>query len=202
VAKEQVIDNTKQFEFIGYDKRFFAATIDAAIGVALSIVVMSIIKPYAGLIYSQFLVNLLLAISWLLLIVKYGGTPGKLLLRIRIVNKQGTFISLSFALLRLLLIFLVIINSLLKYYHAFAGLPLSEKPQTLHAIRTYGGVYNTIGTFLFVLFLIDVGIILLRNNKKNRAIHDFIAGSYVITKESYLRQDGCPSEKPQVTDNP
>ena len=190
MAKEQVIDNTKQFEFIGYDKRFFAATIDAAIGVALSIVVMSIIKPYAGLIYSQFLVNLLLAISWLLLIVKYGGTPGKLLLRIRIVNKQGTFISLSFALLRLLLIFLVIINSLLKYYHAFAGLPLSENPQTLHAIRTYGGVYNTIGTFLFVLFLIDVGIILLRNNKKNRAIHDFIAGSYVITKESYLRKSG------------
>jgi len=185
------MDNTKQFEFIGYDKRFFAATIDAAIGVALSIVVMTIIKPYTGIIYSQFLVNMLLAISWLLLIVKYGGTPGKLLLRIRIVNKQGTFISLSSALLRLLLTFLVIINSLLKYYHAFAGLPLSENPQTLreifHAIRSYGGVYNTIERVLFVLFLIDVGIILLRNNKKNRAIHDFIAGSYVITKESYLK---------------
>jgi len=188
VAKEQVIDNTKQFEFIGYDKRFFAATIDAAIVAPLSIVVMYIIRPYIGLnfLYSQFLVNSIFVISWLLLIVKYGGTPGKLLLRIRIVNKQGTFISLSFALLRLLLTFLVIINSLLKYYHAFASLPLSENPQTLreisHAIRSYGGVYNTIGTFLFVLFLIDVGIILLRNNKKNRAIHDFIAGSYVITK--------------------
>ncbi len=32
--------------------------------------------------------------------------------------------------------------------------------------------------------LLDLGVILF--NKRKRAIHDFLAGSYVVTKNSYL----------------
>ena len=187
------MDNTKHFVFVGYDKRFFAAIIDAVIGVSLSMMVIFMMKHYIGIIYPMFLVNLILVILYIILIIKYGGSPGKLLLGVRIVNKQGSFISLKSVLLRFSFIFLMSINSFLKYYHVFAIHSLSEQPQTFreisNAIKSYGGIYNTIGTFLFILFLIDVGIILLPNNKKNRAIHDFIAGSYVITKKSYFGQN-------------
>ena len=187
--QEQVTDSTNLFEIAGYDRRFFAAIIDTAIGVVFSIAAEFIMRPYIGLIYSRFLVSLFWAIFCLLLIVKYGGTPGKFLLRIRIVNKQGTFISLGAAVLRSSLILLVMTNSLCKYYHVFSELSLSMNPKTSadisHAIKTNGGVFNIIGTVLIVISLIDVGVILLRNNKQNRAIHDFIARSYVVKKESY-----------------
>lgn len=50
-------------------------------------------------------------------------------------------------------------------------------------MNEYGQPFTTIGMILPFSLYIDIGVVLL--NRKKRAIHDFIAGSYVITKRSY-----------------
>jgi uncharacterized RDD family membrane protein YckC len=181
----------EQFEYIGFGKRVLMTLIDVIVSsVVLYPIAGQIMKlsfKYKTIIPELFY-SLFFTMFWIFLVVKFGGTPGKLLLHARIVNKQGSFISVAAAILRRSLKFPLMINGYLKVKSAFTTMPPSETPQTLteigRAIHSYGGVYVTIGIFLGLIVFIDVGVILF--NKKKRAIHDFMAGSFVISKKSYL----------------
>jgi len=184
------MDNLEQFEYVGFGKRVLIALIDVAIsGIAFYPITVQIIK--FSFKHRTILPEVLYSLFWMafliFLIVKFGGTPGKLLLGVRIVNKQGSFISIPAAILRRSLTFPFLINSFLKMKYVFTTMPLSETPQTFReisrAIDSYGGIYITIGMSLSLIFFIDIGVILF--NKKKQAIHDFMAGSFVVSKKSY-----------------
>lgn len=50
--------------------------------------------------------------------------------------------------------------------------------------QQFGGIYLILNLILGMFIYADIGAILF--NKKKRALCDFIAGSYVITKKSYI----------------
>jgi len=181
-------------KYVGFWKRFLASMIDMAILFPISIPIGVQITKFCfehRIIFPGVFYNLFIMAIFVFFVVKLGGTPGKLLLNVRIVSKGGTFLSVRAAILRMTFILIAVICVWLRMYHIFATMPLSENPQKfvemIRATNSYGGVYNTINSFAALLFYIDIGGILL--NKKKRAIHDFIAGSFVVSKESYLEID-------------
>ena len=71
-------------------------------------------------------------------------------------------------------------------------------------MNEYGQPFSIVAMILAYAIYLDIGVILF--NRKKRAVHDFIAGSYVITNKSYrglaepkdgqLSSAGGPSASP------
>lgn len=179
-----------QFEYAGFWRRVLARLVDAALVLAL----LPVTIPITMFAYErrtlvlQALPSAIWMVFFIFLVVKFGGTPGKLLLGVRVVNGEGRFISVSAALLRDLFGIIAFVLSCLKTAHIFATLPVMEMPQGFlelgRIVRPYCGVWRAIKMIYPIIFYVDVLVILF--NKKKRALHDFIAGSYVITRKSFL----------------
>ena len=185
------MDITSKFEFAGFWKRVLAALIDAAIG--WSLLPITLPMMFWCFRHRTIVPNLLFSVVWtvifLYLVVHFGGTPGKLIVRLRIVEKSGNFLSWKAAIMRIIPYIIISLNSNLQMHtvlHNFPGFVGTPSFFELgNALNEYGGIYNILATIFGLFIYVDVGTILF--NKKKRAIHDFIAGSYVITKASYLK---------------
>jgi uncharacterized RDD family membrane protein YckC len=182
-------DRTGVFVYVGFWKRVLAALIDAAIGW----VVFPVTLPTMQLslerrtVLPMLIWSLLWTVLWLYLVVHFGGTPGKLVIGARIVDAQGRFLSWGKAVLRVLLSLIISFNHLLQMHAVVTGYPDSAPHLSLLEIgkllHEYGQPYTSIGTILALLIYVDIGVIL--TNPRKRALHDYIAGSYVITRESH-----------------
>jgi len=179
-------------EYVGFGKRFLAGIIDMAILLPISIPIGVQIMKFCfkyRVIFPGLFYNLFITALFVFFVVKFGGTPGKLLLNVRIVSKGGTFLSVRAAILRMTFMLIAVVCVWLRIHHIFATMPLSENPQRfgemIRATNSYGGIHNTINSFAGLLFYIDILVILF--NKKRQAIHDFMASSYVISKKSYFQ---------------
>lgn len=176
---------------MGFWKRVLATLIDAAITWAFVPITIPLTSWTIGHrnILPELIWSIVWTTIWLWLVVRFGGTPGKLAIRVRIVDANGHFLSWARAVLRILLPALVMkVNSLLKMWKAISTYPESTPHSSFWEIgrimNEYSGQpFTTITTILIIFAYVDIGVILF--NRKKRAIHDFIAGSYVITKRSY-----------------
>ena len=184
------MDISSEFEFAGFWKRVLAALIDAAIGWALLPITLPMM--FWCFRHRTIVPNLLFSIVWIIiflyLVVHFGGTPGKLIVRLRIVDKLGNFLSWKAAIMRIIPCLIISLNSMLQMNSAVHNFPgFVGAPSFLEvgkALNEYGGIHTILATIFALFIYIDIGVILF--NKKKRAIHDFIAGSYVITRKSYL----------------
>ena len=134
--------------------------------------------------------NLLFGVFFEVYLVKvYGGTPGKLIMDIKVIQKNGDDVNWNAAIYRyavdfclaVLGIYLIImtLNSIDDSY--YAGLGFTKK-YTL--ISTINPTLAEIQSWTNYLWAISGTIVLLANPRK-RAIHDFIAGT-VVVKSIYL----------------
>ncbi|WP_158082221.1 RDD family protein [Paenibacillus ferrarius] len=131
-----------------------------------------------------------LIIYWLLfcayyvfMTVKFGGTPGKLLSKARIVDKNGRFLHIGTASIRYLLTFLYAIIMVLKLKE---GIDLKVSSNDInHFISTHEGYFSSIGNFIGIITFVEC-LIAAFNNKK-RTLHDLAAGSYVISHDTFKR---------------
>ena len=183
-------NSTEQFVFVGFGKRFLAYFIDLIPGCAFvpltrGIMVWSFqhrtILPYVAW-------STVWAVVWLWLVVRFGATPGKFTIRARIVDRDGVFLSWGRAFLRMTPGLLYSVILLLRISTAIGEYPEGAPCSTFHEIglllRDYGNpLYRHLFLPLVLFIYLDAGTILF--NREKRAIHDFIAGSYVITKDSY-----------------
>lgn len=114
-------------------------------------------------------------------VAKYGQTPGKMTVGIKIVKVNGQKASWKEAILRHSVnIFFAIINGTFLCY-AISKIPESEyislswKIRNLRIYEYYPAWINTMSN-IWVLS----ELVVLLFNKKKRALHDFIAGTVVI----------------------
>ena len=120
------------------------------------------------------------------LVKKYGGTPGKLLLKIKISKLDGSDVKYKEAILRYSVLFaLSIIMSLAIL---LVSLEMSDElyfSMEWQARALYMNEHSP-SWYGFVNILMNVWIwsefVVMLTNKKRRAIHDFIAGTVVINK--------------------
>jgi len=149
------------------------------------------VVTYFGVQYSKmfyvwsFVPSLLFALFYQVWLVRrFGGTPGKRALDMRIALQDGGAITAKAALLRYSVIgILTVIQSfalLVATRHvsddSYYGLGYLEKAQVLTAAAP---VYYTWDVVAIQLWMIAVAITMLCNRRR-RTLHDFIAGTVVL----------------------
>lgn len=176
----------------GFWKRFGALLLDGLIVAPITALgLWGMLRVRLFLLYS-FVPELLFTLFYCVFLVgRFGGTPGKRLLGLRIVTVDGDAVGYRHALLRcapeLLLSQLASIGMILASfqiadaeYHTLTMRGLGERlatlgPSWLQPVQHVNAAW-TWGE-LFVLL----------TNRQKRALHDFIAGTVVIDESSFDR---------------
>ena len=135
VAKKTTKTQVKTFRYGGFWIRFLAMLLDGIIfGIPAAILQLLIIFA-TGVVELGYLVSLAIVVLTIYLDGTRGGTPGKLVLGLRIVNEQGEIIGIPYAILRY-------IGKILSGFILGIGylmIAFTEKKQGLHDMiaKTY-----------------------------------------------------------------
>jgi uncharacterized RDD family membrane protein YckC len=110
----------------------------------------------------------------LFMVVRFGGTPGKLIFKVRIVNEDGDYPVLKQA----------VIRDSFFIINAFLGVIVSLDTKPLSAVTSdlihWSPLAMSLNVFLGWVIVIDCLIIVF--TRRNRALHDMMAGTYVVKK--------------------
>jgi len=190
VADTGVPDNAfanaeQEVEYGGFWRRVGAQVLDALILAPLGLLAY-FGAQFSRLFYLYWLVpSVLIALFYSVYLVRrYGGTPGKRILDLRIVMTDGSPITGSAAFLRYSV--MLVLSTIPSIGMAIAALKLpAEGYDSLGFLeRTQLLTVNTPPWALFVSYTIWVWmlalIIVMLCNPRRRAVHDFIAGTLVI----------------------
>lgn len=123
------------------------------------------------------------------LVKKYGGTPGKLLMGIKIVQKNGDEVDWNASFMRYIVTFCLSILGIFVMLWTlsmiddttYISLGFFKRTQLMSELNPLMSKFQTFTSLLWTL----AGIIAILSNKRKRAVHDFIAGT-VVVKSIYL----------------
>jgi uncharacterized RDD family membrane protein YckC len=180
------MENSIKFEYVGFWKRILTTIIDLVAAFVIFILSSHLVAIANELrsIIPLLIRDILYMGFWVIMVAKFGGTPGELILQMRVVNKNGQFISLLSALFRSLPILIILLGKVLYVNHAYSNIPVFTDAENINVLlRAHGGIYGVINAYLGYIHIPDYGAIIF--DKKKRSLHDFLAGSFVITKKSY-----------------
>lgn len=189
----------RDFEYVGFGKRVIATLVDSIIGFAFLPVTVPL-STYSfnhRTVIPQIAYSLAWTALYMWLIVRFGATPGKMVVKARIVDGNGEFLSWFRAFRRLLFPnLLIMINSKLRLVQVISAAPPDVSVDSFWKLGRVMNQYTypplrAITMLLGWAVLIDVLVVVF--NDKKRAIHDFIAGSYVVTKDSLARHARAPA---------
>lgn len=191
-------------QYAGFWKRLLASLLGAAIlGIpSLLAIYYSLRSPIGVFIAWRFGGAIMLQILSLYLLVRCGGTPGKLIVGIRVVLVNGMPIGWKNALLR---------NSVDLIYAAFALCLFAFVLRSVEYNVVTSLAWGEVGTYwrqvypswsyrikdIFTLYCLSEAFIML-TNRKRRAIHDFIAGTVVVI-HSLKTPEGVFGHEPVVS---
>ena len=135
-----------------------------------------------------FIPSLLIGIwFYVYLVKKYGGTPGKLLLKIKIVKLNGQAVGYKEALLRYSVLF--IFSTLLSLLLIITVLQISDSEYFSMNWQERGQyiLHKASPWYFYINIMLNIWIwsefIVMLTNKQRRALHDFIAGTIVIQRK-------------------
>jgi len=175
-------------EYAGFWKRFGAYWLDFII--FLPFTALSLWgNEYLRLFQLYWFVPSLIIIIWfnVYLVQKYGGTPGKLLLKIKVVKVDGSDIGYKEAILRYSVDFVLILVLSAALDPIVLGMTDAEyfsmdwKTRSIYIVSKAPHWYNFVQIAMTVWGWSEFLVML--TNKKRRALHDFIAGTVVIRKQ-------------------
>lgn len=177
--------NTDSLRYAGFAPRLASVMLDCFIMLPLGVLVLWCNSHYRlfsvyylvpgtlfGLFYSAYLVR------------RFGGTPGKLLVGIRIRKLDGTPVGYREAFLRyfpeFVLGLLMSIAMLFPLFHMSDAeyQSLSFAARTSHMVELAPSWYKPLQWVQTVWIWGE--LIVLLTNRKRRALHDFIAGTVVV----------------------
>jgi len=178
--------------YAGFWERLGSLLVDALVYIPISLLTLYVNSFDKNIYFLTFIPNLLFTLWYGIYLPKrYGGTPGKLVVGIKIICKNGDDINWREAILRhsfnivLSLIHVVIMTiSILK-----ADNSIFKSMAWLHQ-NSYLVSMNPVlfHTYIWISNIWFYGeLIVLMTNKRKRAIHDYIAGT-VIVKSKYINE--------------
>lgn len=178
--------------YAGFGPRLASLLLDALVMFPLGFIVLYLNSSDKDMYFYTFLPNFIIMLWYhIYLPKKYGGTPGKLIMGIRIIKLDGYEIDWKEAILRhsviaALTVFNIILmtNSILKADDAiFNSLSWTEQTQYLMSLSP---LLFTVYIWFSNIWTWGELIVLLTNPRK-RALHDYIAGT-VIVKKIYIKK--------------
>jgi len=169
--------------------------------IAARLIDFVVMLPVAGLVlyinglsksayFYAILPNLAFCIWYEVFLVKqYGGTPGKLLMGIKIVQKNGDEVDWHASFMRYIVsfclsilgVFVMLWTLSLIDDTTYISLGFFKRAQLLSELNPFMTKFQTYTSFGWTV----AGIIAIISNKRKRAVHDFIAGT-VVVKSVYL----------------
>lgn len=164
-------------DYVGFWKRVLVSFIDFLILLLPNYVLNRLFVSAAVSVDSSlplFIQFALLAGFNIFMVVKYGGTPGKLILGVRIVNEQGGSPALKQALIRDCFF---IVNSFLA---VIVSLNTRELADISSSLAGWSPLASGLNAFLGWVIVIDC--LFVAFTRRNRAVHDMMAGTYVVKK--------------------
>lgn len=178
----------QEIEYAGFWSRLGALIIDGLISIPLILLVMYLNGRGKDFNYYTLCLNFVFTLWYFVYLPKrYGGTPGKLSLGLRITREDGQPIQWKEAFLRysVFLAFfisntMVMIFSLMQVDDATLT-SLGWLKRTAYLTSFYPDYFKLYQWCFYGWYLL--GIIVLLSNSKKRAVHDFIAGTVVIKTE-------------------
>lgn len=187
--KKQKTTTTETTEniYAGFWIRFFAWIIDFLILLPLSL----LINYVNGItIHAYYFTSIFGIVLWLCysvyLVKKYGGTPGKLLLGIKIVKLNKENVTWREAILRESVTLIMGVCSTIFFIYAVSIADityyetLSWVQKSMYLVSLSPLLFNIIDWATNIWIWGE--FIVLLSNKKRRSLHDFIAGTIVIKK--------------------
>ena len=183
------IDGITEGIYAGFWSRFASMFLDA-----FFILPFLLLTAYIGGLgtagYFSFLVANLAFMLWYCIYLpkKYGGTPGKFVVGIKIIRLDGQPIDWKEATLRQSVLFAIILLSnilvavcFLKGDEAtYFSLDWIKRSEYLESISPL--LFQLISWVTNIWFF--VGFVFLLTDKRKRAVHDFIAGTVVVWKKT------------------
>ncbi len=172
-------------EYAGFWKRFGAYWIDIII-LAPLIAIWYYGSEYSRLFHLYWLLPSTAIGLWfsVYLVARYGGTPGKLLLKTKIVMIDGSPVTPKAAVIRHSVLFLLSLAgsiamglaSLNMTDSQYLSLSFSERSQAL--LDATPDWYGPVDLLMHVWIWSEFVVLLF--NKRRRAIHDYMAGTVVV----------------------
>ncbi|OMF89985.1 RDD family protein [Paenibacillus sp. FSL R7-0273] len=190
--EHSITERLAESDYVGFWKRVLISILDFLI-LALPIYFINGLAVSAAVQYQS---GIPLWIEWLLislfhivLVAKYGGTPGRLIMRTRVVNEQGGRPSLKQAVIRYSFL---LVNTLLAVIVTAGDGTLSKLPE---AYANWAPLASDLTGFLALIIIIDCLFIVF--SMRNRALHDMMAGTYVVNQSALLDEGyGTGKEAP------
>jgi uncharacterized RDD family membrane protein YckC len=176
--------------YAGFMPRLGAILLDVLIMIPLIGLVMYLGNiSKAGSLYGN-VISLIIGLAYSVIFVKiYGGTPGKMIMKLKIIQKNGDDVDWKAAFYRYSVEFFIAILGLYVLFltlnliddSTYISLGFMKRAQT---ISTLNPLPNTIHTWLSGAWTLS-GLIVMLTNARKRTTHDFIAGT-VVVKSIYL----------------
>ncbi|MGB5982763.1 MAG: RDD family protein [Nonlabens sp.] len=116
---------------------------------------------------------------------KYHGTPGKLIMKLEVVDNNYDYIDLQKSFLRSLILLIPRFLSLITYVLAFSN-PESVNVEGYFAFATWVAseykILTIISSIISYLSIADIIVYLVNINGNQRSLKDVIADTYVVEK--------------------
>jgi uncharacterized RDD family membrane protein YckC len=178
--------------YAGFWQRVFSYLIDAVLVGGPSFAIVYFGGEVSRFFYAYWAIPGLLLGLWfhVYLVVRFGGTPGKLLMKIKIAMLDGSPITQKAAVLRYAVLLVLSLLSVIAVliatwqmtdaeYFSFSYL---ERSKALMALAP--AWYATVSLLMQIWIWGEFVTMLF--NKKRRAVHDFIAGTVVIRNSTSI----------------
>lgn len=174
-------------QYASFWRRFGAFWLDGIILTPVMVFQMWGTEQYR-LFYLYFFFPGLIFFFWYntYIVKKYGGTPGKLLLRIKIVKIEGADIGYKEAIIRYSIDFFFLVVTWIIIITVFYKITDSDY-YTLEWQARSSFINSKIPSKYNIIFMLEIlwiasEFVVMLTNTRRRAIHDFLAGTVVVHK--------------------
>jgi uncharacterized RDD family membrane protein YckC len=180
--------SSAELRYATFWQRFLAYWIDVLVFLPLSGIMYFLAEQSRFFYMYWFIPGLLVGLFFHVYLVKrYGGTPGKLLLKTRIALVDGSPVTTNAAGLRYAVLFVLsalssvalILSTLSMTDQMYFSLGYVARAQKM--VELAPGWYSTVSVLLQIWIWSE--FITMLFNKKRRAVHDFIAGTVVVRSQ-------------------
>ncbi|WP_375105010.1 RDD family protein [Paenibacillus sp. RS8] len=173
------VERLEQEDFIGFWKRVLATILDLLIILIPAVIVYWIFNSLAVSLHSEIpiiLEYIFFVVFDIFMIVRFGGSPGKLVLKIKIVNQQGNIPTLKEALIR------NIFRIISTIFSMIVGVSLYDLTVISTTLNLWAPLATDLSKILGPIMLVDYLFVAFTPRK--RALHDMMAGTYVVDKSA------------------
>jgi uncharacterized RDD family membrane protein YckC len=185
-AAPSAVGDSHELVYVGFWRRLAAYGIDFAILLPYGLLNKQLLHTSRVAYLVSMVIGILIGIVFEVYLVKrFGGSPGKLIMRMRIAKLDGSPVGYRQASIRYSVLFLINVLMTTGWlmglfsmtdleYAAFASSRVPVRTLELLAPSWYQPLQTAGGIWVWGEFLV------LLTNKKRRALHDFLAATVVV----------------------